>query len=291
MLGSIAPAAEAARRSPLSAPTPAGSPGRSGPLGRALIVRRGPSRRVVGPAWGTPWIARWPWSRRRWRGGRAAAAHGLRRVRPESGRIAAPMASSGSGTSRGCWTWARQRPSRSATSVAVWNRRAGSLAISRAMIASSQAGTSGLISRSGRGSSSADAAEHGQRRLGPERRMAGAHRVERAAQAEQVGAVVDRLAAGLLRGHVVRRAGHDAAAGQRRRRPRRGPGRSRSAAPARRRSPAGCWPASRRGGPAPGRGPPPARPPSACRSAGPPAATAARACRAGPGASGRGRTP
>ena len=32
-----------------------------------------------------------------------------------------------------------------------------------------------------------------------------------AAQAEQVGAVVDRLAAGLLGGHVLRRAGHDAA--------------------------------------------------------------------------------
>ena len=50
--------------------------------------------------------------------------------------------------------WARQRPSRSATSVAVGKRPAGSLAISRAMIASSHAGTSGLISRSGRGSSS-----------------------------------------------------------------------------------------------------------------------------------------
>ena len=89
----------------------------------------------------------------------------------------------------------------------------------------------------------ADATEHGQRRLGPERRMARTHGVERAAQAEEVGAMVGGLAAGLLGRHVVRRAGHDAAVGQRRRRPPRGPGRSRSAGPARRRSPAGCWPA------------------------------------------------
>ena len=40
----------------------------------------------------------------------------------------------------------------------------------------------------------ADAPEHGQRGLGPERRAAGAQGVEHAAQAEQVAAVVDRLA-------------------------------------------------------------------------------------------------
>jgi hypothetical protein len=41
--------------------------------------------------------------------------------------------------------------------------------------------------------------------------VAGAHRVDRAAQAEQVGPVIDGLTAGLLRGHVVRGTGDDAA--------------------------------------------------------------------------------
>ena len=40
--------------------------------------------------------------------------------------------------------------------------------------------------------------------------LAGAAGVQDAAQAEQVGAVVDRLASGLLGGHVLRRAGDDA---------------------------------------------------------------------------------
>ena len=43
--------------------------------------------------------------------------------------------------------------------------------------------------------------------------MAGAGRVERAPQAEEVGAMVGRLAARLLGRHVVRRAGHHAALG------------------------------------------------------------------------------
>ena len=75
----------------------------------------------------------------------------------------------------------------------------------------SHSGTSGLTSRIGRGVSSRDALEHGQRRLGAERRAAGAHRVQHAAEAEQVGAVVERLALRLLRGHVHRRAGDDPA--------------------------------------------------------------------------------
>ncbi len=54
----------------------------------------------------------------------------------------------------------------------------------------------------------ADALEHGQAAGGAERRLAGAHHVQHAAQAEQVGTVVDGFVLGLLGGHVQRRAGN-----------------------------------------------------------------------------------
>ena len=84
------------------------------------------------------------------------------------------------------------------------------MACSFSMIRQSQSGTSGMISRIGRGCSSADALEHRQRAAGAERRAAGAHHVEHAAEAEEIGAVVERFALRLLGGHVHRRAGDDA---------------------------------------------------------------------------------
>ena len=60
----------------------------------------------------------------------------------------------GSGTTDGCWTWARCRPSTSATSAADWNRAAGSFACNFSTTATSQSGTSGLVSRIGFGVSS-----------------------------------------------------------------------------------------------------------------------------------------
>ena len=56
-----------------------------------------------------------------------------------------------------------------------------------------------------------DALEHRQRARGAERRPAAAHHVQHAAEAEQVGPLVDRLAPGLLRRHVHRRAGDEPA--------------------------------------------------------------------------------
>ena len=109
---------------------------------------------------------------------------------------------------------ARRCPSTSATSEADWNRLAGSLASSRSMIAASHAGMSGFTSRTGRWRVVADPPQHAQRGRCPERRTAGAHGVQHGAQAEQVGAVVDRLAPGLLGRHEQGRAGDDAALGQ-----------------------------------------------------------------------------
>jgi hypothetical protein len=54
-----------------------------------------------------------------------------------------------------------------------------------------------------------DPAEDRQRRLPVERRLAGGGLVEHAAEAEEVRAVVDLVAAGLLRGHIQRAAGHE----------------------------------------------------------------------------------
>ena len=99
------------------------------------------------------------------------------------------------------------RPSRSATSAAVWKRWAGSLACSLAMRSHSQWGTSGMISRIGRGVSSATRFRTASGVGGAERRPAAHHRVQHAAEAEQVGAGIERLALGLLRRHVHRRAG------------------------------------------------------------------------------------
>ncbi len=56
----------------------------------------------------------------------------------------------------------------------------------------------------------ADAMQHSQRGIGAEGRPARTHRIENAAEAEQVGAVIDGLAACLLGSHVFRRAGDGA---------------------------------------------------------------------------------
>ncbi len=58
-----------------------------------------------------------------------------------------------------------------------------------------------------------DAFEDPQRAGGAERRPAAAHDVQHAAQAEQVGTLIDHLAACLFRRHVHRRAGDDPALG------------------------------------------------------------------------------
>ena len=77
------------------------------------------------------------------------------------------------------------------------------------MIEASHSGTSGLTSRTGRGASSQTRRSTAIDGLGPEGGRPVAHRVQHAAQAEQIGAGVDRLAAGLLGRHVLRRAGDE----------------------------------------------------------------------------------
>ena len=111
------------------------------------------------------------------------------------------------------------RANRSATSRAEPKRSAGFLACSRVMASHSHCGMAGLISRMGRGSVLTDALEHGQAAGGAEGRLAGTHHVQHAAQAEQVGTVVDGFVLGLLGRHVQRRAGNVAGLGRRRRRP------------------------------------------------------------------------
>ena len=59
-----------------------------------------------------------------------------------------------------------------------------------------------------------DAAKHGERRLAVERMLAGRGFVEDAAEAEQIGAVIDAFAVSLFGGHVQRRAGDEAGAGE-----------------------------------------------------------------------------
>ena len=59
-----------------------------------------------------------------------------------------------------------------------------------------------------------DPSQHAQRRRGPERGAAGAHGVKDGTHAEQVGAVIDGLAAGLLGSHEQGSAGNDPAQGQ-----------------------------------------------------------------------------
>src|SRR4051812_43788239 len=56
----------------------------------------------------------------------------------------------------------------------------------------------------------ADALEDGQRTAGPERRPAGAERVQHTAEAEQVATVIDGAALRLFRRHVQGRADDDA---------------------------------------------------------------------------------
>ncbi len=60
----------------------------------------------------------------------------------------------------------------------------------------------------------ADATDHLDGRLSGEGRSPGAHGVQDAAEAEQVGPTIHRLAPGLLGGHVLRRAGQGAMLGQ-----------------------------------------------------------------------------
>ncbi len=60
----------------------------------------------------------------------------------------------------------------------------------------------------------ADLAKNGERIRCAEGLDSGTHRIEHAAQAEQVGPVIDGFSAGLLRRHVLRRAGHHAVLGQ-----------------------------------------------------------------------------
>ena len=59
-----------------------------------------------------------------------------------------------------------------------------------------------------------DALQDRERVARPERWAAGGHHVEHAAEAEQVGPVIERIALGLLGGHVHRRPGHHAATRQ-----------------------------------------------------------------------------
>ena len=108
-------------------------------------------------------------------------------------------------------SWASQSASTSATSRADWKRSAGFLACSLAMMSHSHCGVSGMISRIGRGVSSATRFRTASVPFARNGGRPADHRVEHAAEAEQVGPVVERLPLGLLRGHVHRRAGDDAA--------------------------------------------------------------------------------
>src|SRR5262249_7535919 len=129
----------------------------------------------------------------------------------------------GGGARVGSWRWARCCRSSSATSAADWKRSAGSRACRASTISASHAGTSGHTWRTGRGARAQ--ARGGAVRAGAPAKggLAGAQGVQDATEAEQVGAVVDALAARLLRRHVgggarddarLRQAGVVAGAGQ-----------------------------------------------------------------------------
>ncbi len=75
-------------------------------------------------------------------------------------------------------------------------------------------GDFGIDFLNGPGRVLADALEDGHRAAGPEGHPAGTHRIEDATEAEEICAVIDRLAARLLGGHVLRRAGDGTALGQ-----------------------------------------------------------------------------
>ena len=87
---------------------------------------------------------------------------------------------------------ARPRASRSATSWAEAKRSSGFLACSLAMMSHSHCGTSGMISRIGRGVSSATRLRTASVLLARNGGRPVAHRVEHAAEAEQVGPLVER---------------------------------------------------------------------------------------------------
>ena len=106
------------------------------------------------------------------------------------------------------------KSSRSATSRALWKRSAGDLASSRSMTSASQLGRVRVQLADRPVRLVRQPLEDRQRRLGLERRLAGTQLVQQDAEAEQVGAGVQVLAARLLRGHVQRRAGHQAGPGQ-----------------------------------------------------------------------------
>ena len=122
---------------------------------------------------------------------------------------------SGSGTCAGCCRWARQPSSNSLTSLAEPNRRAGSFS-SKSVDNGDEPRRQFRVERRHRLRRIIDQAPHrGHHRVGAERRNAGRHLVQHAAQAEQIGPAVERFAPRLFRRHVLRRAGDDSPAGQR----------------------------------------------------------------------------
>ena len=103
---------------------------------------------------------------------------------------------------------ARRYASRSATSRAEAMRSAGHLACSRVSRSPSHSGSSGLISRMGRANSSQTCLSTSDW-WEAEGRLAGTHRIEHAAQAEQVRCAADRLTHGLFGRHKHRCARHE----------------------------------------------------------------------------------
>ena len=120
------------------------------------------------------------------------------------------MSTFGSGTAVGCWTWARHSSSSSATSLGRLETVVRPLGHELGHDPAEPLGDFRIDLADRPGLFVGDPPQHAVARLGAERRPAGTHRVEHAAQAEQVAPLIDRLAAGLLRRHVLRRAGDDA---------------------------------------------------------------------------------
>ena len=171
------------------------------------------TRIKVAPRWVTPELSLRP---RLAAASRTAAAASGSPATPHPAAAVSRLGRSSRDRSRREAGRAARRPqsSSSATSAAVWILRRGSLASSLAMTWSSQSGTSGLSSRNGAGTSSAIRRRTAERPPAGERQPAGAEGVEHAAQAEQVGPMVDRLAARLLGRHELRRADDDPVVGQ-----------------------------------------------------------------------------
>ena len=97
-----------------------------------------------------------------------------------------------------------------AASAAVAGRRAGFFCSSGSTKSESSSGTSLFDCHTGRCGSRQMRCSTASAPCGSKRRVAGRHEVQHGAQAEQIGAMVDRCAGGLLGRHVVRRAGEDA---------------------------------------------------------------------------------